>query len=727
MSVLHVWAVAIGAAALGLPLIVHWLTRPRPRTMPLSTLRFVREAVQQRRARHRLRDFIILALRMLAVGALALAFARPAMGRKPLVQANDAADATRVVLLDCSASMMAADHGIQLFERARPVVAGYLNYRVGLRANLVLCGARPRAVFENCMTNFSALREALGQATPGPERLDVKAALTMATEMLAKAPAKARRELVIVSDFQRSNWAGVDFSALPADAVIQLESVAPAEAPANLAVLRVGGTDGGRVGGAATLQVEIGNFSNTPRQVNAEASVRDATLRMEGLCPARGTVTLTSECPLRSAGWLTGRVRLLGVDDALAFDNERPFVLHVRPPTTFALVTREPAELQPLSSYFLERALVPQAGRKMRRTSSAPVGDASSQPVRTEEKVVRIEPAKLDRASIGPADVIVLDRPGRLSRESVLLLVSAVQRGKALIYAASEAADAGNLKLITDVAGASMHMPIEFVPPAGGHGMLARAALRLTDVREKEPPFSVFGDGVGAIVAQLRFAGGLASRNLNGGIMDDVLARLSDGSAFLVATNCGAGVLAVLNTDLAASNLPSSGAFVPLVGELVSVVRGHRAARGADSAAPCGATLAQYLPAEVGAAAGLRVLADNGDAAELGELREDGTGVLWSWRAAGKPGTYSVVSTVGSADQRVFAVATAVPAAESDLRSMLASELQARARGGASPRQVEYEEAGGTSEAKDRAWTWFAIACAACMMAELIALKALRT
>ena len=67
MSFLHPWALAVGAAAIGLPLLIHWLTRPRPVTLPLSTLRFVREAVQQRRARYRLRDVIILLLRALAV------------------------------------------------------------------------------------------------------------------------------------------------------------------------------------------------------------------------------------------------------------------------------------------------------------------------------------------------------------------------------------------------------------------------------------------------------------------------------------------------------------------------------------------------------------------------------------------------------------------------------------------------------------------------------------
>ena len=83
MNLLHPWALGIGALAIGLPVLIHWLTRPRPVTLPLSTIRFVREAVQQRRARYRLRDLIILLLRTLAVALIAYAFARPLIGSQP--------------------------------------------------------------------------------------------------------------------------------------------------------------------------------------------------------------------------------------------------------------------------------------------------------------------------------------------------------------------------------------------------------------------------------------------------------------------------------------------------------------------------------------------------------------------------------------------------------------------------------------------------------------------
>ena len=88
MNLLHPWALIIGAGAIALPFVIHWLTRPRPMRMPLSTVRFVKQIVEQRRARYRLRDWLILLLRAAAVVLVAFAFARPLTSNKPLIPGN---------------------------------------------------------------------------------------------------------------------------------------------------------------------------------------------------------------------------------------------------------------------------------------------------------------------------------------------------------------------------------------------------------------------------------------------------------------------------------------------------------------------------------------------------------------------------------------------------------------------------------------------------------------
>jgi hypothetical protein len=90
--------------------------------------------------------------------------------------------------------------------------------------------------------------------------------------------------------------------------------------------------------------------------------------------------------------------------------------------------------------------------------------------------------------------------------------------------------------------------------------------------------------------------------------------------------------------------------------------------------------------------------------------------VLWRWNAAGGPGIYKVTR----AGNVVFAVATAVPGSESDLRTMDPVVMKERMAGG---RTVFFETAGQEEDKKDRAWAWALVACVACLLMELAVLK----
>jgi hypothetical protein len=255
-------------------------------------------------------------------------------------------------------------------------------------------------------------------------------------------------------------------------------------------------------------------------------------------------------------------------------------------------------------------------------------------------------------------------------------------------------------------------MPVEFLPPPGN---VDRRDLFLVDFKRDVSPFAGLGESTSALVQPLRFGGGLASRQVEGGLGDDVLATYSDRSAALVITACGAGQLAVLNADLTRSTLTGSGAFVPLVSELLGRLL---ATRANTDAAACGESLGAYLPPEAGVAAGLTVIADQ-KPADAGAFVDSSGSVMWRWPAAGSPGVYYVKRDANT----VYAVATAAPAVESDLSTIDSSVLQTRLAGSYA---VAYQSAGGQPP-KDTTWAWVLVACAACMIVELGLLKAFKT
>ena len=715
MTFFHLWAIGIGAAALAAPVVIHWLTRLRPTRMPLSTLRFVREAIRQRRSMHLLRDLLILGLRVLAVAMLALAVGRPLLGPQPLAADHHSGDTVRIVLLDVSQSMGATVGATQQIAKARALAANqYLQYETGLWANVILAGAAPRAVFDGPSTNFETLRDELSHCQALPERLDVKAALERAAQMLAPTSEedKRRRELVIFSDFQRSSWAKADFSALPADTAIKLESTAPKEPLPNLAVLKaVARADSARAG-SVRVEIEVGNFTPSARKMTVDVTLGETHRRLEGSCPAQGRLTLSEDLELPGSGWQWGQAELVGVgdDDALAADNVRPLAVQLRPKPTYALLSRQPARQRPSSSYFLECALAPdgQLGPKASAT------------------VLRLDPANLDAKTLAPVDLVCLDHPGKLSDDAVKVLSASLRRGRPLLYVAGETIDATNLKRLAEAGSSGLRMPVEFTPPPAG---ASRHNLFLKSVREQEPPFSVFGDNLASFIGTARFAGGLSSRRLEGGLADDVLATYNDGSACLVSTVSDAGSLVVFNADLAASELPGKSMFVLLVQALTDRIMNRN---GGPAQAWCGERLVAQLPPEVLSANGLRIVgpyasraaatstASEPSGGRYGDLIEEGAGVAWNWRAPDRPGVYRVCRD----DVTVFAQAMEISAEESQLDYLSPEVLRDRLAAG---REVYYRSAAAEEERRDDLWKWFAVACVVCVLGELICLIGFRT
>ncbi len=179
-------------------------------------------------------------------------------------------------------------------------------------------------------------------------------------------------------------------------------------------------------------------------------------------------------------------------------------------------------------------------------------------------------------------------------------------------------------------------------------------------MRRDSPPFGVFGDSLTSMIGRLRFAGGLSSRRLDTGVDADVLAAYNDGSAGIVLCASDAGVLAVLNADLGASNLPRTSAFVPMLAELV----GQMLDRGrATEAAYCGEPLVVHLPrrgrrgGRPAKCAGRERPATETAPGRYGELVDEAVGAVWRWSSPGPPGVYRVQRD----GTPVFALAVNIP------------------------------------------------------------------
>lgn len=692
MSVLHIWAIFAGIAALGLPLAIHFFTRPKPVRLPLSTIRFVQQAVQQRRARHRLRDWVILMLRTLAIALLALTFSRPLFDGRAASVVDDSVDHHRIVLVDVSQSMAEIDHGVVAMDRAKVVAARELA-GFNKHANLILAGAQPKAVFDTPSRNLKALREALASARPQPERINVDAALELASQMLSRSDEEAKLELVIVSDFQRTNWASAKFETLPENCEIRLESVAPEADSANFGIVDVRFGDRATVGGLSQLEIEIRNFSSEPRKISCAVELDDAAFVVDSFCPARDRTVVSHPIEIRTAGWKIGSVQILDHQDALREDDHFAFALETVANDEIKLVTRTRSVSEHNSDYFIERAISPFADERV-------VGEPT---------ISRLLPNRLDPQSVGNSQLLIFDQPGKLENEQIELMASLLRRGRNILYFASELIDANNLKLLYQAVGSDLQAPVEFVP---GTESSVRRNLKIATVQQSRRPFSVFGETVEASLSSLQFSGGLESRPLAGAIEEEVLARLSDGSALVFISRAGAGNLCVFNADLNRSNFVQHPTFVPVLNELVDVML---QSSGRRQPAYCGEPITRLLPTDIDQTDGLTIQPDDVG----GSFRRSGQGVVWSASSPGGPG----VAEIRQSDALVYAATIQIPPEESDLRYLDGEILTDRLAG---QRKVDFHRVQQPHATLDHGWVWCAVIVVMLMIGEVVCLNFFR-
>ena len=196
-----------GLAAAAIPVLIHLFTRRKPREVRFPSLEFLAEVNESEIRRLRLKQWLLLALRTLAVALLAMAMARPSM--KGGASGRGAAASTLVALVDVSGSMGAPDaEGRPLTATARRVVESLLA-TLGPADELLLV-PYDRAVHplsEKPLADAARLRAAAQALTPSASATDHVAALELAGRALAQSRA-LNRELFWISDFQRTGFGG---------------------------------------------------------------------------------------------------------------------------------------------------------------------------------------------------------------------------------------------------------------------------------------------------------------------------------------------------------------------------------------------------------------------------------------------------------------------------------------------------------------------------------------
>jgi len=248
----------------GLPLLIHLLNLRFPRLFEFSSIKHIRETIAQRSRIFRWRHLLLLLLRTVFLILLLLAFLKPLLRRFDS-QANEHRARAVLLIIDQSLGMEYKGGGLSSRERAQNEADKILS-TLGSEdsVNVIVAGSAPRECFFEFSRNHADAKRFIAAIKPGYARADFTQANTLAVRLLAQNT--SRPEIYYLSDFQRHNWANVDFTALPAAARLFFVDCAPPQ-PENRAILGVSLNQSTVLAGdTVTLEIEVGNFRDQPME-----------------------------------------------------------------------------------------------------------------------------------------------------------------------------------------------------------------------------------------------------------------------------------------------------------------------------------------------------------------------------------------------------------------------------------------------------------------------------
>ena len=620
--------VFVALAALTIPVLVHLIQREKKQVQRFPSLMFVQKVPYKSTQRRRIHNWLLLMVRLAALALIVLAFSRPFFTREdPPLPGTGAREV--VILLDQSYSIGYGDH----WDRARAAANDAINgLAPGDRGSLVLFSSGAEIALRSVGGSDRAqLASAVGAAQMSAGATRYAPALKVAGSILAESPLP-RREVVLISDFQRNGWRGEEGARLPAGATVTpVPITGGAEAP-NVSVTAVSlartmFSNQERVEVTAAV-VNRGTRALTNGQLALEIGGRP--LESKPLSVEAGGSASVVFAPFSvSSTFMRGTVRAGA--DALAADNAFNFVISPSEPVHVVVVDRGGSGSAGL---YLSRALA--------------IGDAPRF-----EVTVR-QPDTLSDDDLRRAAVVLVNdvaAPAALGRR----LARFVEGGGGLFVAlgtrASWAQD-------VDLLPATLQAPVD---------RTRGDAARIGALEYGHPVFEPFRAPRSGDFSAVRVFG---YRAVEPAASVEVLARFDGGAPALLERRVGTGRVLLWTSalDLAASDFPLKPVFLPFI---------HRVARHLSNysePAPW-STVGQVLDASFGAAAvkpgGGVIVMPSGKQAPLDE---EGSEVF----ELTEQGFYELRSRSG--DGVAAVVASNVDSAESDLTGMDPKEIVAAAR-----------------------------------------------
>ncbi len=431
------WGLALG----GIPIIIHLLHKRKYQETPWAAMRFLFEAARKNSRRIRLEQLLLLIVRTLILVLLALALSEPYVETfGTYFQAERPTH--RIIVVDASFSMGFQAAEISRFDRAKQVARNIVaGSKQGDALNLVrISDSPPRAIVRQPAYQKSQVDAEIEQLALTDEPGDLAATLREVSELTRAAPDIKRKEVTLISDFQRATWSPEEsgrkaqirrlLKQLSERASLMLIDLGQSRTP-NSAVTRFQTPEPlVTVGQRVSLEVSLRNFGDTPLSGQLlELYVNDRLTETQRVDLPRETETQVHFThTFDSSGEYNLEVHL--EDDPLPLDNRRWLSLPVKDTLDVLLVNGKPSgRLMAGATDHLKLALSP---------------SLEDVPWRGLIRPHTIDDGELEQTDLSPYDCIFLCNVRLFTDREADVLEAYVESGGTLVFALGDQVQADN-------------------------------------------------------------------------------------------------------------------------------------------------------------------------------------------------------------------------------------------------------------------------------------------
>ncbi len=365
ISLLHA-GLAAGAALAAIPVILHLFMKQTPKQIIFPALRLIRERHKRSKKRLKVKNWLLLAARMLLLALMALALARPTLNSETSLGDQEVATALALVF-DTSMSMQYTERGSDRLAEAKVRADEILKKTTDDSEVFVIDSANP---VKEVAISPAAARKRIEGLTLQPANRTLNAAVVQANQLVA-ASNLPRREVYVLTDLASSAWE------LGATRTIEdLEKVRKGKNVVQTYVLRLTPKEVKDVAIVAAEPASTVASEGEPLEVRVKirntgpALNRVVAFYLDGEnnkkdqanvdLPANDEKEVSFFTPAKLVrGLHQGRVKLDGTD-AMAFDDVRYFSFQLES-SLKVLIVADVATDQDLDAFFVKSALAPAA------------------------------------------------------------------------------------------------------------------------------------------------------------------------------------------------------------------------------------------------------------------------------------------------------------------------------------------------------------------------------